>query len=86
MGASWLTTVVGGIVIVLTWLNQIFIEQGIPKNQKEWIAFLTGNAAGLIGLFAKSYNVSNSGTNAPAHIVTAPTASPALGSAPPKVP
>ena len=69
MGASWLTTLVGGIVIVLTWANQIFVDQGIPKDGKEWLAFLIGNAAGLVGVFAKAYNVSNSGTNAPAHTV-----------------
>jgi hypothetical protein len=60
MGASWLTTVIGGLAIVLTWLNQIFVEQGIPQTSKEWIAFAFGNIAGLIGVFSKSYNVSNS--------------------------
>ena len=66
---SWVTSVLGYAVIVLTWLNQTFVEQGIPKTGKEWIAFGMGNIGGLIGVFAKDHNVSNSGTNAVAHTV-----------------
>lgn len=72
MGASWITTVVGAVVILLTWAQQIFVEQGFPSTGKEWITFGIGNAAGLIGVFAKAYNVSNSGTNAEAHTVLKP--------------
>lgn len=60
MGASWLTTVIGSVAIVLTWLNQVFVEQGIPHTGKDWIAFAFGNVAGLIGIFSKSFNVTNS--------------------------
>lgn len=70
LGTSWVTSVLGYVVIVLTWLNQTFVEQGIPKTGKEWVAFCMGNIGGLIGVFAKDRNVSNSGTNAPAHVVT----------------
>lgn len=73
MFKNGLTTALGIAVIVLTWLNQVFVEQGIPQNGKEWIGFLTGNIGGLIGLFAKDFNKSNSGTNAPIHTVTPPT-------------
>ena len=66
--SAW-TSILGIAVIVLTWLNQVFVEQGIPKDGKAWITFLTGNVGGLIGLVAKDWNVSNSGTNAPAHTV-----------------
>ncbi len=59
MGASWITSVLGYAVIVLTWLNQAFVEQGIPKTGKEWIAFGIGNIGGLIGVFAKDFNKSN---------------------------
>jgi hypothetical protein len=58
-GASWIPTLLGSIVIVLTWANQVFVEQGMPKDGKEWMAFLISNAAGLIGLVAKQFNVSN---------------------------
>lgn len=59
MGASWITSGLGYVVIFLTWLNQVFVEQGIPKTGKEWIAFGMGNIGGLIGVFAKDFNVSN---------------------------
>lgn len=55
-----LTSIVGTVIIVLTWLNQIINEQGIPKTGKEWVAFLVGNATGLAALFAKDFNKTNS--------------------------
>lgn len=60
MFSSPLTTITGIIVIVLTWLNQAFVEQGVPKDGKGWIAFLMGNATGLIALLAKDFNKTNS--------------------------
>lgn len=62
MKANWITSALGYIVIVLTWLNQVFVEQGIPQSGKEWIAFGVGNVGGLIGVFAKDYNKSNAPT------------------------
>ena len=59
MTKNWITTGLGYAVIVLTWLNQIFVEQGVPQTGKEWIALVTGNIAGLIGIFAKDFNKSN---------------------------
>jgi hypothetical protein len=69
---SWVTSVLGYAVIVLTWLNQTFVEQGIPKTGKEWIAFGMGNIGGLIGVFAKDHNVTNSVVSGPAQVVQAP--------------
>jgi hypothetical protein len=69
MFSSPITGAFGAIIIVLTWLNQAFVEQGIPKSGKEWITFLLGNATGLAALFAKDFNKSNSGTNLPTHTV-----------------
>jgi hypothetical protein len=60
MQKSWITSVLGAAVIVLTWLNQVFVEQGIPQSGKEWMTFLLGNIGGLIGVFAKDWNQSNS--------------------------
>lgn len=69
MFSSPLTTTFGVITIVLTWLNQIIVEQGMPKSGKEWVAFLVGNSTGLAAMLAKDYNRTNSGTNAPVHTV-----------------
>lgn len=69
MFSSPLTAYTGTIIIVLTWLNQIFVEQGIPQTGKEWVTFFIGNATGLAALFAKDYNKSNAGTNLPTHTV-----------------
>ena len=69
MFSSPLTAYTGTIIIVLTWLNQVFVEQGIPKDGKEWITFAIGNVTGLAALFAKDYNKSNAGTNLPTHTV-----------------
>jgi len=55
-----LTGILGVVLLLLTWINQIFVEQGIPKDGKGWIALLMGNAGGLVALFAKDYNKSNS--------------------------
>jgi hypothetical protein len=69
MFSSPITGIFGTIILVLTWLNQAFVDQGIPATGKAWITFLLGNATGLAALFAKDYNKSNSGTNAPTHTV-----------------
>ena len=59
LGTSWITSLLGYVVLFLTWINQMFIEQGIPKTGKEWVAFALGNVTGLIGVFAKDWNKSN---------------------------
>lgn len=59
MGANWITSVLGYASLLTTWLNQVFIEQGIPQTAAEWKVFLIGNLAGLIGVFAKDFNKSN---------------------------
>ena len=64
-GRSWITGILGYAVIVLTWINQIFVDQGIPKDTKEWITLFAGNIGGLIGIFAKDFNKSNAPTPTP---------------------
>lgn len=59
MGSSWITSVLGYAVIVLTWANQALVEQGMPTSGKEWIAFAVANIGGLIGVFAKDFNKSH---------------------------
>jgi hypothetical protein len=61
---SWLTTTVGVIVIILTWANQILVEQGVPHTGKDWLTFIVGNITGLIGILAKDWN--KTGGTAPA--------------------
>lgn len=60
MLSSPVTSILGVGIIILTWLNQAFMEQGIPSTGKEWVGFLTANATGLVALFAKDYNKTNS--------------------------
>lgn len=64
-----ITSIIGSGIIVLTWLNQIFLEQQLPTNKHEWFMFVVENLTGLGALFAKDFNKSNSGTNVPAHTV-----------------
>lgn len=66
LGNSWITSVLGYAAIVLTWLNQVFVEQGIPQDGKGWITFALGNLGGLIGIFAKDFNKSNAPNPVPA--------------------
>lgn len=61
-GGSWVTGILGYIAIIATWAQQVFIEQSIPQNRQEWITFILGNIGGLIGIFAKDFNKSNSPT------------------------
>ncbi|TSA51347.1 MAG: hypothetical protein D4R44_08150 [Actinobacteria bacterium] len=56
MGKSWITSTLGYAVIVLTWLEQIISEQGLPATGKDWLGFLLKNVVGLIGIFAKDFN------------------------------
>jgi hypothetical protein len=56
MGKSWITTTLGYATIVLSWLNQIISEQGLPATGKDWISFVIANIVGLIGVFAKDFN------------------------------
>jgi len=71
-GNSWITACLGYAVIVLTWLNQVFVEQGIPKTGKEWITFGMGNIGGLIGVFAKDFNRTNSSSPKPEASIAPP--------------
>lgn len=59
MKASWITSVLGYVIIGVTWLNQVFVEHGVPSTASEWKNFIIANVAGLIGVYAKDYNKSN---------------------------
>lgn len=69
MFSSPLTSIVGYVILALTAINQVFIEQGIPSDGKGWFSFAISIATGLGAVFAKDFNKSNSGTNLPTHTV-----------------
>lgn len=69
MFKSPITSTIGVIVIIATWLQQAIGDNPLPQTGKEWLTFLVGNLTGLVALFAKDFNKSNSGTNAPTHTV-----------------
>ena len=69
MFKSPITSAIGVIVIIATWLQQAIGDNPLPQTGKEWLTFLVGNLTGLVALFAKDFNKSNSGTNAPTHTV-----------------
>jgi len=56
-----ITGILGVIVIVFTWLQQAIGDNPVPQTGKEWLAFLVGNATGLVALFAKDWNKSGTG-------------------------
>ena len=61
-GGSFITGILGYVVIALDLINQAFVKQGLPQNGSEWITFATGIVVGLVGIFAKDFNKSNSPT------------------------
>ena len=72
MNTSVKTTATGWIIIVgdiIGIIVKTFQEQGFPTDLTTWITFGVALASGIGLLFAKDHNVSNSGTNAPAHTV-----------------
>ncbi len=75
MAASWMTTVLGIIVLIgdIGNLVTVSIEQnGIPTNATQWFYTLSGLATGIGLLVAKQFNVSNSPH--PAAPITVPAA------------
>jgi len=63
--SSPITSIFGVVIIIATWLSQALADKPIPQTGKEWLAFLVGNATGLVALFAKDFNKSNSPTPTP---------------------
>ena len=60
LGTSWMTSVVGYLVIVLTVANQVYTEQGLPTNVHEWIGFIGGIVTGVGIALSKDFNKTNS--------------------------
>lgn len=47
LGSSPLTSIVGYIMIAITVVNQVFVEQGVPNTLHGWIVFVGGIATGI---------------------------------------
>jgi mannose/fructose/N-acetylgalactosamine-specific phosphotransferase system component IIC len=58
-GASWLTTLFGYVVIVLTVVQQAVVEQGLPADVAGWIKFAGGIVTGVGIALAKDFNKTN---------------------------
>lgn len=72
LGASWRTGLVGILAIaggVVGLIADIIATQGMPKTVPEYVLFGGLVLSGIGNLLAKDANVTNSGTNAPAHDV-----------------
>lgn len=59
LGSSWMTTVVGYVVIVLTVVHQVFTESGLPSTVDGWVTFVGGILTGVGVALAKDFNKSN---------------------------
>ena len=59
LGSSPLTSIVGYVMIVITVINQVFVEQGIPTTVHGWVVFVGGITTGIGLRLAKDSNVSN---------------------------
>jgi len=59
-GASWMTTAVGYVVVLLTVAQQVFVEQGMPSTTEAWFKFAGGIVTGVGIALAKDFNKSNS--------------------------
>jgi hypothetical protein len=63
MSPSWMTTVLGIIVLIGDAANLVTVsieQHGIPTNATQWIYTISGIATGIGLLAAKQFNVSNS--------------------------
>lgn len=58
-GSSWMTSVVGYIVIVFTVAQQVLTEGGLPSDAPGWIRFAGGIITGVGLRLAKDSNKSN---------------------------
>jgi hypothetical protein len=76
MSASWMTTILGIIVLVGDVGNLVTVsieKNGIPTNATQWFYTLSGLATGIGLLVSKQFNVSNS-THPAAPATVAPAA------------
>ena len=58
-GSSWMTSVVGYLVIVLTVAHQVYTEGGLPSGVDGWVVFGGKIMTGVGIALAKDFNRSN---------------------------
>ena len=69
-GASWKTTVLGYGEAILWYIGMLLHDgTAIPSTKEGWILLVVGAVRAIMGRLTKDSNVTNSGTNAPAHTV-----------------
>jgi len=74
LGSSWMTTLVGYVVIVLTVAQQAVVEDGLPGDTAGWIKFAGGIVTGVGIALAKDYNKTNAPEPEPvAHPASSPS-------------
>lgn len=59
LGSSWMTSLAGYAVIVLTVAQQVYTEHGLPEDVAGWIKFVGGIVVGVGIALAKDANKSN---------------------------
>lgn len=58
-GSSWMTTVVGYLVIILTVAQQVITEHGLPSDTVGWVKFGGGVITGVGIALSKDFNKTN---------------------------
>ena len=74
MGSSWRSSLIGLIAGLALYFEQVGVQ--FPTTGAEWGMALVAAFIFALGRQAKDENVTNSGTNAPAHPVDAPVVAP----------
>lgn len=62
LGSSPVTSIMGYIVILMTVVQEVIVEQGMPHDVAGWLKLVGGIITGVALRFAKDSNVSNAPT------------------------
>lgn len=60
LGSSPVTSVMGYVVIIMTVIQQVLSEEGMPHDVAGWLRVMGGIITGIALRFTKDANVSNS--------------------------
>ena len=59
LGSSPITSILGYVVVIMTVVQQVVTEQGLPHDVAGWLKLVGGIITGVALRFAKDANVSN---------------------------